>query len=464
MAVRLHFQSTGTVPGNARPVTMAGRSLTVGRGQDNDLVLPDPGKVVSKHHVVIEDQNGNLVAIDLSTNGTFLNYGKVPLGRVPTPINDGDILSLGGYELMVEVTDEAVREAVPPPPDDAPSPAGGAHPADLLEGPDDHADFLDELLGDARPAGPASVRRPEPGDDGLLPPLGEDDLLAPPPEEPVAASASWHEHGASPSDSFRAPEASDFIPEDWAADLMGSAPPRPPAEPDPEHEPGREPADIFALTEETSPPARVSIPPVSSVPEPPAATAGDAAARAFLAALGAPDMPEAEVADAMARLGLVMRTLILGLREILMTRAAIKSEFRIQQTVIGRSGNNPLKFSVTPEQAVEALVRPRGTGYLDPVRATEQALDDIKAHEVAVMTGMEAALKGILQQLAPEALAEQIQARAGFADMLRSRKALYWEAYEQHYGRISDQAEKEFRELFSREFARAYQAQMERLK
>ena len=97
MAVRLHFQSTGTVPGNARTVTMVGHSLTVGRGADNDLVLPDPHKIISKHHVVIEDQNGNVVAIDLSTNGTYLNYGKVPLGRVPTPINDGDILSLNPF-------------------------------------------------------------------------------------------------------------------------------------------------------------------------------------------------------------------------------------------------------------------------------------------------------------------------------------------------------------------------------
>lgn len=453
MAVRLHFQSTGTVPGNARPVTMTGRSLTVGRGADNDLVLPDPGKVISKHHVVIEDQNGNIVAIDLSTNGTFLNYGMVPLGRVPTPINDGDILTLGPYELMVEVTGDEARPQVPPLLDDPAPPAPGRHPADLLEGSDEHADFLDELLGDAPPAGPASLRRPEPGDDGLLPPLGEDDLLGPAPAEPVAETASWHEHAASPGDSFRAPAASDFIPEDWASDFMGPEAART----------GAEPPDPIAEAGTTAPPPRPRSPPAAA-PLPATDSAGEGAARAFLQALGAPDVPDEELEEAMARLGHAMRTFIYGVREILMTRAAIKSEFRIQQTVIGRSGNNPLKFSASPEQAVEALVRPRSASYLDPVRAIEQALGDIKGHEVAMMTGMEAALKGILRQLAPEAVEVQIRTRGGLGDMLRNRKALYWEAYEHHYTRISDQAEKEFRELFSREFARAYQAQMERLK
>ena len=108
MGVTLKFQSSGTVPGNARPVTMQGGSLTVGRGQANDLVLPDPDRTLSKSHFVIEDHNGNVVVVDLSTNGTFLNYSKIPLGRTPTPLNTGDVLALGPYELVVEISQPAV--------------------------------------------------------------------------------------------------------------------------------------------------------------------------------------------------------------------------------------------------------------------------------------------------------------------------------------------------------------------
>ncbi len=104
MAVTLKFQSSGAVPGNGRPVSMRGPSLSIGRGPDNDLVLPDPDRMISKTHCVIENQGGSIVVVDTSTNGTFLNYGKQALGRVATPLSDGDVLILGPYELIVQVT------------------------------------------------------------------------------------------------------------------------------------------------------------------------------------------------------------------------------------------------------------------------------------------------------------------------------------------------------------------------
>ena len=104
MAVSLRFQSSGAVPGDGRPVSMRGPSLSIGRGPENDLVLPDPDRMISKTHCVVENQGGNVVVVDVSTNGTFLNYGKQALGRVATPLSDGDVLSLGPYELVVSIT------------------------------------------------------------------------------------------------------------------------------------------------------------------------------------------------------------------------------------------------------------------------------------------------------------------------------------------------------------------------
>ena len=91
-------------------------------------------------------------------------------------------------------------------------------------------------------------------------------------------------------------------------------------------------------------------------------------------------------------------------------------------------------------------------------------MNDIKAHEVAMVTGMEAALKGILARLDPEVLGERIETGGGIAGLLKGKKARYWEVYEKMYGQISDQAENDFHELFSREFARAYKEQLDKLK
>jgi type VI secretion system protein len=110
------------------------------------------------------------------------------------------------------------------------------------------------------------------------------------------------------------------------------------------------------------------------------------------------------------------------------------------------------------------MVRPVARGYLDAQTATDEALRDIKAHEVAMLSGMEAALKGVLKRLDPKALESRIDAGGGLSGLLKGRKARYWEVYEQLYSEISDQAENDFHDLFAREFTKAYEAQLERLK
>ncbi len=499
MAVVLHFQSTGTIPGDGRPVAMRGGAMTLGRGDENDLVLPDPDKTISKRHCAIEDQDGGIVVVDLSTNGTFLNYDKVPLGRVPTPLNDGDILTMGPYELLVEIAVAAAPVDLPPLGEDR-VPVGRASAAagidDLLDG--DGAggvgadDFLDDLLGGAAPAGPGAVRRPDLGEDGLLPPMGQDevaDLLAPQPDEATGASRPAHDPAVhdhfTPPGATAAPAGGAAIPEDWD-DLLGgddpfaapaplppdaTPPPGPPALPNdplpvatPAPAVPPPPGDAEAGIAASPVPAAAPLPPEPI--SPPATPGDDAAARAFLrsATGGEVDVPAAELTATMSRMGHVLRVMITGMREILMTRSSIKAEFRIEQTRISAGANNPLKFSVSPEQAIEAMIRPKARGYLDATDAARQAMSDIKAHEVAVMTGMEAALKGVLERLSPASLEGRMQAGGGLGGLLKGRKARYWEVYERMHAEISDQAENEFHELFAREFSRAYAEQLERLK
>ncbi|KIN70344.1 FHA domain-containing protein [Sulfitobacter noctilucae] len=481
MAVKLAFQSSGTMPGNVGPMQMpTGGSLSLGRGPANDIVLPDPERQLSKNHCVIEDHNGNVVVVDFSTNGTFLNYSKVPLGRTPTPLNNGDILSIGPYEVMVEIA-----SALPPP---IPEPMGhdqvshgqagnAPDPMQLLDDVGPGGDFLDDLLGAPEgPQGPGQIKTADPIDD-LLPPLGEEEdpfftKANDPAQDDLGPSQSMHNTSA--SDSFRPKFATGpaVIPDDWDDDLLAptptpeakpvpqpqDTPPAPEPKPEPVAETPPEPTPEPEMKKQTT------VPPAL---EKPVVVSGDqAAAHAFLDAL---DVEGLEISDdelhtAMGRMGRVMRTMITGLREILMTRTSIKSEFRIEQTMISAGGNNPLKFSISPEQAIEALVKPKTRGYLGSELATEQALNDIKAHEVAMVTGMEAALKGILAKLDPEVLGAQIETGGGIGGLLKGKKARYWEVYEKMYGQISDQAENDFHELFSREFARAYKEQLEKLK
>jgi type VI secretion system protein ImpI/type VI secretion system protein len=433
---------------------MRGPSLSIGRGETNDVVLPDPDRLVSKTHCVIEDRGGSIVILDYSTNGTFLNYGKVPLGKTPNPLNNGDILTVGSYELLVEVSQGAPDPLadLPPPLEDEPLPTGQNRIPDDLDGvlgsgPD--RDFLDDLIGGAKPVGPAGVQRSEIGEDGLLPPLGEDGLGRP--DHGTPQGASQYDHSPSVNDPMPSPVLVDKIPEDWGDDLMAAgssaSPPLIPEDDDWDAPPGT--------------PAPKPVPQTT-----PTAAGGQEAARAFLEALGVSnaDIPDEDLPKTMASLGDVFRVLVSGTQDVLRTRTSIKSEFRIAQTMIAPRGNNPLKFSANPDEAIQSMVKPSAAGYLEGSVAARQAMDDIRSHEVAMMTGMEAAMKGLLARFSPETLEAKIQSGGGIGDALKGKKARYWEAFEAMYAEISDQAENEFHELFSKEFAKAYQDQMERLK
>ena len=505
MTVTLKFQSSGTIPGDVQPMQMQGGSLTIGRGDANDMVLPDPDRMLSKSHCVIEDHNGNVLVVDLSTNGTFLNYSKIPLGKLPTPLNNGDVLCIGTYELVVEIGGDVadVGDMLAAPAEQAQISPGMADnapdPMKLLDDAGPGGDFLDDLLGaEGGPTGPSQMNPVDPIDD-LLPPLGEDDdpFFQKPQDGREGTGASLPMHNPSASDAFSAPSTGlNQIPDDWD-DLLGGGPdaaPQPPVAPTPPPAkpttapttvpttvPTADPtADPIADPTPRTPPILPAddapdVPPSRPTPQPaqdtmPVETEADSgpseAARAFLRALGTENsgIEDKDLTNTMARMGRVMKTLIGGLREILMTRTSIKSEFRIEQTMISAGGNNPLKFSISADQAIEAMVRPTTKGYLSPETAAEQALNDIKAHEIAMITGMEAALKGILAKLDPEVLAGQIETSGAFGSILRGKKARYWEVYEKIYAEISDQAENDFHDLFSREFARAYKDQLEKLK
>ncbi|WP_103654288.1 type VI secretion system-associated FHA domain protein TagH [Agarilytica rhodophyticola] len=79
------------------------RSL-FGRGKNNDIVLPDPDRIVSARHCVIDCQQGDYRLTDLSTNGTFINGSVHPLGKESSVmLNDGDRFNIGGYTFEVSL-------------------------------------------------------------------------------------------------------------------------------------------------------------------------------------------------------------------------------------------------------------------------------------------------------------------------------------------------------------------------
>ncbi len=474
MALTLHILGTGAQADRQKSIVMQGDALTIGRADGNDLVLPDPDREISSNHAVLQTHGSDFVVLDISTNGTFLNAETTPLGAMPSPLNNGDVLRIGAYELRVEI-DVYTSDPL----DDLPPPVGEEQLLDAAEfagkGGDvfaevasldhDGGDFLDDLLG-AAPPNAMNTPTPELVLDGqdLV-----DEFLDIAPDANLEGGASAPNHSAASHDFFAPGAGENAIPDDWDDDFLSGDQdpfaPIAPAEETPPVAPVQEPVD---LVEETTPPPEPA--PVEPVAEPVVKAPNDPvkpdAARIFLQAAGLDDsrIADDELSEIMARSGEVFRTLIEGARDVLMARTGIKDELNLQKTTISPDGNNPIKFSISGLQAVEAMIKPTVPGYKPAPDAAREAMKDIKAHEVAMMSGMETAIKGLLARFDPDVLAQKLQADGGRRGLLKGKKARYWEVFEQMYGQISQEAAEDYNTLFGKEFSKAYEAQLRAVK
>ncbi|MDE1150587.1 MAG: FHA domain-containing protein [Azospirillaceae bacterium] len=125
-----------------------GGSFTIGRGPENDWVVLDPQRHLSKQHCRVELRGQAYHVVDTSTNGVYVGNGGAPLGRGNSqPLNDGDVINLGPCAFKAEIAEEANDAASLTPASLAPlSPAAGGFRAAAF----DHADSaLDYNLGEA---------------------------------------------------------------------------------------------------------------------------------------------------------------------------------------------------------------------------------------------------------------------------------------------------------------------------
>ena len=88
--------------GSSQSFVVDGRPLTIGRGQDNGLVLEDTR--ASRHHARIYGRQGALLLADLgSTNGSWVNDRRIE----EIALGEGDQIRIGDTILVVESVDEA---------------------------------------------------------------------------------------------------------------------------------------------------------------------------------------------------------------------------------------------------------------------------------------------------------------------------------------------------------------------
>jgi len=431
----------------------------IGRSPENDMVLPGVG--VHRHHATVRFINGVFFVEGVGTNGIAINDPDRVLPRnEPYPLKSGDKVFIDEYEVAVTASASAPAEperaAAPAgrPLGDMPAQAGRPAPP-LISGSDESLEDLDPLRklvgGGTAPGAAASAR----------------------PAAPRTVDPAWN-HSPSLQDQFTppAPAAANVIPENWdrtSFDRSKLQPPPAPAQAAPQSAPQPAPAPVkTAAPSNTRAPAGSTQAVTRATPQTPNRRASDHSSSnspfdwdAFLKEAGVdPSRVPPETAAAM---GSIMRSVVQGLIEVLRARSEIKTEFRMPVTQVKVSENNPLKFAANADDAIANLLGRRNPAYLPPKEAFEDALNDVRFHQLAMLAGVRAGFEHLMGRFDPEQLQEMFE-RQGKRGGLFGGKNTHWERYTERYKEWAADSDETFRRMFGEEFARAYEQQLSVLK
>jgi type VI secretion system FHA domain protein len=493
--------------GAAAHKVFSGVGGTIGRLPDNDWVLPDP--YISGRHARVHCRNGQYLLEDTSSNGVFINSPDRRLARGEMyALQAGDRVFIDAYEIRVTLMAAAASPSASPSPladlfGSAPA-ASGAH---IPDDPFGSSDPFKPQPHAAKPAGrslipddftfggdpAASAGSGESTDPLKL--LGLEGKRAPtapvPRARDLARGSVLNDHYEPPAPittPLREPSsavADALIPEGYDPLLDDLAPggrdpfSLKPAAPRPT--PGPRPA---------APPETKAVSPQRSAPPPPKPQAQPPVHRApvvptpavnymhpepqapatdqfdFASMLAGAGLQGVQVTPELAEnFGRILRIVVTGLMDVLRARERTKDEFRMRMTTFKTTDNNPLKFSANVEDALHNLLVKRNSAYLGPAEAFEDAFQDVRNHQMAMLAGVRVAFEAMLNEFDPEHLQElfdrQIKKGSLIAAPARMR---YWDLYRDKFHDMVKDPENNFRELFGDEFAHAYEEQLESLK
>ncbi|HBQ0417753.1 TPA: type VI secretion system-associated FHA domain protein TagH [Klebsiella aerogenes] len=541
---------------------------TIGRGTDNNLVLPDDDRAISRLQAIVHVAADGECKITNRGNVTRVVLNEIPLERGrQVELQDGDILAIDDYR--IEVSD-LLQDSQPisrmaasgqPPVTAKPStPAPSAAPTVAEAAPTAvPSEIWDSLMQEFSIADSISSSRAKPQADNApnpfaepkpaernpedplamfadseplfeRPPVATDDLFAddtpfdrdsifadvtpttlvPPAEKPAQPVADEPQAELDPLALFGGDASAKTARHDDPLGLMGGAPltsvdafsNEEPAktvadEPDaafdspllmaqPPQEPpaaAREEAPEITLPTPQAvarqaaqtPKGRLRIDPVrhehqaTSTPQP-----GNGEVlqgellEALLEGMGLGDMQPVPQFDKenMRQLGQMQSMFSQGTVALLSSRSILKRGVKADMTMVLDDANNPFKLLPSGKTVLMQMFGARMPGFMPPKKSVRDALIDLQAHQLGMISGIRAIIAAMLQSFNPEQLEEEAK-RDGHTSRLAlpaSRKAALWDYFVRTYGETAGEIEDDFHTLFGEAFLYAYDMEVNQYK
>ncbi|EAA0892696.1 type VI secretion system-associated FHA domain protein TagH [Salmonella enterica] len=491
---------------------------TIGRGTDNNLVLPDGDRAISRLQAIIHVAADGECKITNRGNVTRVVLNDIPLERGrQLELQDGDILAIDEYRIEVsdllqdsQPVSRMAASGQPPvtakPPTSAPAPAAAptvaeaaptAVPSEIWDSLMQEFSIADNISSSrAKPqadnapnpfAGPKPAER-NPEDPLAMfadseplferPPVATDDLFAD--DTPFDRDSIFADVTPTtlvpPVEKPAQPVANEPQAELDPLGLMGGAALEPPAA-------AREEAPEITLPTPQvvvrqaaqSPKGRLRIDPVrhehqaTSTPQPDnGEVLQGELLEALLEGMGLGDMQPVPQFDKenMRQLGQMLSMFSQGTVALLSSRSILKRGVKADMTMVLDDANNPFKLLPSGKTVLMQMFGARMPGFMPPKKSVRDALIDLQAHQLGMISGIRAIIAAMLQSFNPEQLEEEAK-RDGHTSRLAlpaSRKAALWDYFVRTYGETAGEIEDDFHTLFGEEFLYAYDMEVNQYK
>jgi len=432
---------------------------TIGRSEENSMVLPDTEKFVSRHHASITSATDCYFIKDTSLSGTYIDQQETPLVNAAQALADGMVLRIGEYEILVSIRAEQQPDAT----DADPFAPFYTHAPDLAsKDPQTTSEnLLDPFQRQNNPLTPFSTEPASP-------------LLAPSEPSPQDFSGIMQEHISSIHDSFipSAPASDPFssnqIPDDFNFEDLFENTVNSAASPLTDERTRSQSIEAHAreISQQQilSPGQKMAGTAKAAVAGPDiavrpgiSAASDDTLFNAFLhgAGIASKTLTPENPPEKFRLLGAMFRQFVNGMITVLRSRTEFKSQFRVSVTTIKTRDNNPLKFAVTTEDALCHLLNNGQDGFKSSLPAIEEGFTDIISHQMAMQAGIQAALEELFAKFDPKLVEKQFE-----EGLVLQKKSKCWDKYVHSYPGIVEEAMEDF---FGEVFSDAYEKQMKRL-
>ena len=175
--------------------------------------------------------------------------------------------------------------------------------------------------------------------------------------------------------------------------------------------------------------------------------------------------PSVNPAEVMLNAGEVLREFVDGIGKLLVSRANLKTAFRLDQTTVLPRHNNPLKLSQNAEDSVMQLLVGREGEYLGPKDAVREVCRDLLFHQDAFLDAMTAAFVEFADRFDPDEIRNAGErdgkGKALFAFMAGNK---LWQHYCDMYPVLTERGGGRFPQMFSEEFVQSYERQINEFK